>query len=110
MERVIHIDPANHLYYLEVALEAAHNNDMDKAIHYGEEGLKFSPDHIAILGNHAMYLMIAGRDAEAMVHIQRAISIAPEDTVNKFVARIIKEVTEGKRKRPSPKEAFEITK
>ena len=53
------------------------------------------------MGNHAMNLLITGRDDEATNLIEGALQLQPDDPVNKNVRKLISEVISGQKKRPT---------
>ena len=101
MEAAIAIEPNNHFVLMEASLEAMHTKDLEKALYYSEQSLLLKPDDVAAMGNHAMNLLIVGKDAAAQTLIEQALAIHPNDTVNQNVAAIIKSVLAGQRNRPT---------
>jgi len=101
LERALKIELEHHMIPMEASLEAMHLNDIGKAIRYSEESLKRNPDSFAVMGNHAMNLLIAERDVEAKETIDQAIKLQPNDTVNRNIESMILDVLTGKRKRPT---------
>jgi hypothetical protein len=53
------------------------------------------------MGNHAMNLLVAEKDDEAKDVIEAAIRIQPNDSINKNIESLIKDVLSGTRKRPT---------
>lgn len=100
LEAAFKIELENHAIPLEASLEAMHLNDIDKALYYSGEALKRNSNDFAVMGNHAMNLLIAQKDNEAKITIEQAIQMEPNDSVNKNIKIIIEEVIDGKRKRP----------
>lgn len=100
-ESALKIELENHTIPMEASTEAMHLKDIDKALYYSEESIKRNPNDFALLGNHAMNLLVAKRDAEAKETIERAIKIRPLDRINKNIESIVKDVISGKRKRPA---------
>jgi tetratricopeptide (TPR) repeat protein len=101
LELAFKTEKDNHTIPMEASLEAMHLKDIDKAIYYSEESLKRMPNHCALMGNHAMNLLIAQKDDEAKEIIEKALKINPSDSVNKNIESIIKGVLSGNRKRPT---------
>ncbi len=106
LETAFHIEKENHSIPLEASLEAMHLNDINKALFYSEESLKRKPDSFALMGNHAMNLLVAGKDNEAKEMIEKAIQLNPQDAVNKNIAAVVKDVLSGNRVRPGFKDAI----
>lgn len=104
-EAACNIELENHLIPMEASTEAMHIKDLDKALFYSEESLKRNPNDIASMGNHAMNLLIAFRDTEALSTIENAIKLAPNDKINKNIASIVRDVIAEKRKRPTFEDA-----
>ncbi|GAO41751.1 tetratricopeptide repeat protein [Flavihumibacter petaseus] len=101
LESAFKIESENSSIPMEASLEAMHLKDLDKAIYYSEESLKRKPHDAAILGNHAMNLLLAEKDSEALATINEAIRILPSDSVNRNIEAIVRDVVSGKRKRPT---------
>ncbi|MFI2741270.1 SseB family protein [Zhouia sp. PK063] len=106
LEAALKIELENHSIAMEASLEAMHLKDLDKAIHYSEESLKRKPNDFALLGNHAMNLLVAEKDQEAKETIDKAIKLQPRDSVNRNIESIIKDVLSGKRDRPTFEDAI----
>ncbi|WP_338840930.1 SseB family protein [Flavobacterium ginsenosidimutans] len=105
LELAFKLELENHIIPMEASLEAMHLKDIDKAIFYSEESLKRNPNDFALLGNHAMNLLVAKKDQEAKETIDKAIKLQPNDSINKNVESIIKDVIAEKRKRPTFEDA-----
>jgi tetratricopeptide (TPR) repeat protein len=106
LESALKIELENHSIPMEASLEAMHLKDLDKAIRYSEESLKRKPNDFALLGNHAMNLLVAEKDQEAKEAIDKAIKLQPHDSVNRNIESIVKDVLSGKRKRPTFEDAI----
>lgn len=106
LELAFNTEKENHTIAMEASLEAMHLKDLDKALYYSEESLKRKPNDFALMGNHAMNLLIAQKDDEAKEIIEKAIKINPSDSVNKNIESIIKGVLSGNRKRPTFEDAI----
>ena len=105
-ELAMEYEKENHFIPLEASLVAMNLNLIEKAIEYSNEGLKRKPNDIALLGNQAMNLLIAGLDNEAKATIEKALQINSNDQVNKNVHNIIVSVINGKRVRPTFKDVI----
>lgn len=90
----------SHIAPQEAALVAMGLGEYEKAVTYGEEALCRNPTSIAVLG-HAMNLMHIGKDKEALIAIDRAIELSPEDEINKNVKKLIVSVMNGEKPRPT---------
>jgi tetratricopeptide (TPR) repeat protein len=101
LESAFKIELENHSIPMEASLEAMHLKDLDKALFYSEESLKRKPDNFAVMGNHAMNLLIAQKDNEAKDTIKKALRMNPNDSINKNIESIVRGVISGKRKRPT---------
>jgi Flp pilus assembly protein TadD len=101
MERAYKLESNNPSIPMEASLEAMHVGDVSKSIFYSEASLKLKPSDPGLMGNHAMNLLIAGKDPEAKAFINQALVIQPRDEINQNVYKIIDEVTSGKRARPT---------
>lgn len=105
LELAFKLELENHIIPMEASLEAMHLKDIDKAIFYSEESLKRKPNDYALLGNHAMNLLVARKDNEAKETIDKAIKLQPNDSINKNIESIIKDVIAEKRQRPTFEDA-----
>ncbi|MGL4596842.1 MAG: SseB family protein [Bacteroidia bacterium] len=101
LETAFKIELNSHSIPLEASLEAMHLKNIDKALFYSEEALKRKPNDPALMGNHAMNLLIAQKDMQAKNTIEEAIQIQPNDQVNKNIEAIVRSVISGNRKRPT---------
>lgn len=101
LELAFNTDKENHTIPMEASLEAMHLKDIDKALYYSEESLKRKPYDFVLMGNHAMNLLIAHKDDEAKEMIEKAIKLNPNDSVNRNIESMVKDVVSGKRKRPT---------
>ena len=96
----------NHNLPQEASIVAMNLGQIDKAIEYSQESLRRMPDNIALMGNHSMNLLIAGRDEEALKTIEQALSIDPGDKINQYIKSKIIGVISGKEVRPTPENAL----
>lgn len=101
LEAACKIELENSSIPMEASLEAMHLKDIDKALYYSEESLRRKPNDFALLGNHAMNLLVAEKDQEAKDTIDKAIKIQPNDSINKNIESIVNDVISGKRARPT---------
>lgn len=99
-ERALEFEKQNYSLPQEASLVAMHLGQVEKAIEYSAESIKRAPGHIALMGNHAMNLLIAGKDTEAKKHIEEALTIEPNDEINKNIQKRIHNVISGNAKRP----------
>ncbi|MBK9248496.1 MAG: hypothetical protein IPM69_10375 [Ignavibacteria bacterium] len=106
LENALTIELTNHNIPQEASLECIHLDNIEKAIIYSEEAIKRKPNDIVLLGNHAMNLLIASRDKESIETITHAIKLDPQDGFNLQFQKVINEVINGKRSRPTCKNAM----
>lgn len=106
LELAFNTEKENHTIPMEASLEAMHLKDLDKALYYSEESLIRKPNDFALMGNHAMNLLVAQRDNEAREMIEKAIKLKPNDSVNRNIESIVKGVVSGKRERPTFEDAI----
>lgn len=85
----------------EASLVAMHLNRIDKAIEYSAEAVKRSPNNVVLMGNHAMNLMIAGKDEDAKILIDEVMKIDGNDSININIRNLITDVVNKKRTRPT---------
>lgn len=101
LELAFKIELENHTIPMEASLEAMHLQDIDKAIYYSEESLKRKPNDYILMGNHAMNLLVAGKDDDALKFITEAINLNPNDSINRKINRTISDVVSGLKNRPT---------
>ena len=106
LELAFNIEKKNQTIPMEASLEAMHLKDFDKALYYSEESLKRKPNDFALMGNHAMNLLVAQKDNEAKEMIDKAIKMNPNDSVNRNIESIVKDVMSGNRIRPTFEDAI----
>ncbi len=106
LELAFSIELENHTIPMEASLEAMHLKNIDKAIYYSEQSLKRKPNDFALMGNHAMNLLVSEKDKEAKDIIDEAIRIQPNDSINKNIESLVRDVLSGKRKRPTFEDAI----
>jgi hypothetical protein len=99
MEEAMKIEPNEPSIPMEASLEALHLQDIDKAIFYSSEAIKRNPNHVSALGNHAMNLIVAEKDAEAKEVIEKALALDPNDPVNRNIKALLEDINSGKRPR-----------
>ena len=104
LEKAMQIETTSHTIPQEASIEAVHLNNIDKGILFSAEAIRRKPNDFALLGNHAMNLLIAGRDDDAKRTVELAIELNPSDTVNKNILKQITDVTSGRKKRPTCKD------
>jgi len=100
LETACEIEKNNHIVTLETALEAMHLGLFEKAIYYSEEALKRRANDVALLGNYAMNLLIMEQDEKALLFIEKALDLDPNDQINNNVKNRIEDVISGKKERP----------
>jgi Flp pilus assembly protein TadD len=104
--KAMKIETANHILPKEASITALHLSDIDAALRFSAEALRRKPDDPALMGNHAMNLLIAGRDREAMAAIITALAFAPDDAFNQRISKVIYQVGVGERARPTCESAL----
>lgn len=106
LESAMKLELKNHSIPMEASLEAMHLKYVEKALFYSEESLKRKPNDFVLMGNHAMNLLIAKKDKEAKEIIGKAIRIQPNDSINRNIESIIRDVISGDRNRPTFEETI----
>jgi tetratricopeptide (TPR) repeat protein len=105
-ETALQYEHSNHSLPQEASLVAMHLHQTDKAILYSAEALRRAPENFALMGNHAMNLLIAGLDEEARETIDKAMLINQNDKINRTIQLKIENVISGKVKRPTFEQAL----
>ena len=80
-----------------VCLELA---KFDEAVAVAERAAELSPADPATLGNLALAQLMAGQVTNAKVSSSKALSIDPDDRINRLVGSVIDEVSSGTRDQP----------
>jgi tetratricopeptide (TPR) repeat protein len=99
-ESALVLDSENHNIPLEASISAMHLNKIDTVLYYSSEAMKRKPDHCEILGNHAYFLLVAGRYEEAREVIQKAVALYPDDETNELIEVITDKVIKGEIPKP----------
>ncbi len=107
LEKAFIVNEENHSIPMEAALEAIHLQNLEKALFYSEASIKRKPNDFALMGNHAMNLVLAERDQEALSLIEEALRLEPKDKVNKNIKDLIQSVMKGERNRPTMEETMQ---
>lgn len=97
----------NHILPQEASLVCMHLNQLEKAIEYSKLSIEISPENFALLGNHAMNLLVAEFDDEAKEIIEKAMLLNPEDKINKNIKQKIENVILKKERRPKFSDAIQ---
>ncbi|WP_161595844.1 tetratricopeptide repeat protein [Flavobacterium pectinovorum] len=105
-EKALEIEKENYNLPQEASLVAMDLNLIDKAIEYSNEALQRSPNNFALMGNHAMNLLIAGEDEIAKEIIEKAVKLEPNDSINKNIQNKINAVISKEIKRPTFKDSI----
>ena len=106
LEAATEYEKENHMAPQEASLVAMHLNLVDKAVEYSTEALRRKPNDPALLGNHAMHLLIAGAFTKAYETIEKALAINPNDHINQQIKSRIIGVREGRLTQPSFKDTI----
>ncbi len=72
----------------------------DEAVSVAESAVSLDPGNVELLGNLALAFLLAGRLGPARKTIDAAARINPSDQINQTIARMLREVEEGKREQP----------
>ena len=84
----------------ELMFECLNLGKPDEGIQIAKEALSLKPDESGLIANLALALLIKGDLDEAMLQIDKAISLDPSDEINRNVKTFIREIESGKRKQP----------
>ncbi len=105
-EKALIYEHNNHTLPQEASLVAMHLNNTEKALEYSLEAVRRKPDNIGVLGNHSMNLLIFGKDEEALLFIDKALSIDPSDKINIRIKKKIEDVISRNAIRPTFKDSI----
>lgn len=81
----------------EASIAAMDIGKVELAVSYSLEALNRNPEDYSLYCNHALNLMIIGKDKDSLTFIDKAISMGPNDPINKYAFRLISEVINGQR-------------
>ena len=84
----------------EASISAMEMGEVDLALEYSADAVRRGPEMVGLLSNHALYLTVAGRDDEAVSTIEKALKLAPEDSMVLRVSGMVFGVAEGQKERP----------
>jgi tetratricopeptide (TPR) repeat protein len=84
----------------EASISAMDIGKVEIAAKYSLEAINREPNDSGLYCNHAVNLMVFGKDSDALVYINKALEMNPNDGINKNVLSLITDVSNGKRKRP----------
>jgi len=107
IEKSMIFETQNHVLPQEASLVCMHLNQLDKAIEYSKLSIKINPENFALLGNHAMNLLVAEFDEEAKEIIEKAILLNPDDKINRNIKQKIENVILKKERRPNFSDAIQ---
>lgn len=77
-----------------------------EAVKIGERAASLRPDNHETLGNLACAYLVSGHFVEAKKTIDAALKLNPSDSINRNLARILDDVTTGRR--PQPQNLIEL--
>lgn len=78
----------------------------DEAVRIGERAASLRPDNHETLGNLACAYLVSGHFVEAKKTIDAALKLNPSDSINRNLARILNDVSSGRR--PQPRNLIEL--
>lgn len=84
----------------EASISAMNFGNVELAVKYSLEAINREPNDSGLYCNHAINLMVAGNDIDALEYIKKAIALEPTDEINKNAYSLILDVTTGKSRRP----------
>jgi tetratricopeptide (TPR) repeat protein len=84
----------------EAGLAAMDSGLVQEAVQLCFSAVKLSPDDMGLQCNLALAYLLAGDDARANECARVAVASAPEDEIPKAALSFIRDVSEGKKKRP----------
>jgi tetratricopeptide (TPR) repeat protein len=72
----------------------------DKAVEIDQHAISLSPDDAGLHANLALAFLIAGRNPDAKVAIEKALRMAPDDKISLALKKLIDDVIAGKHRQP----------
>ena len=99
-ERATNFEPENTLVLKEWGGICLETRNWEKAVSLARRAVTLKPDDVELLGNLATSHLLAGSVEEAQETINHAIKLAPSDSINRAVGKVIADVAKGKRPRP----------
>ena len=95
------IDPNNTAHAREAGISATEVGKLDVAVFYAQEALKATPADAGLRTNLAVAHLFAGNMAAARKEIDDAHAAEPKDPITRSVFVLVREVTEGRMRRPT---------
>jgi Flp pilus assembly protein TadD len=95
------LHPENPDVAREASIAAMDAGQPDLAVEYSAVALALCPDDAGLMCNHAINLLVAGKDPEATALITKSMSLAPNDQINQHAFQLIQAVVSGQKKRPT---------
>ena len=95
------IAPDKTAFAREAGISATEAGQLDVAVYYAQEALKTTPGDAGLRTNLAIAHLFAGNVAAARKEIEDARAAEPDDVVTRSVWVLIREVAEGRMRRPT---------
>jgi tetratricopeptide (TPR) repeat protein len=90
----------------ELMIEALNLGKGEEGVEIGKHALSLNPNNPGLMGNLGLAYLVNGEIDNAENIVEEAISIDPQDAINKQILNIIREVKSGKR--PQPKKYSDL--
>jgi tetratricopeptide (TPR) repeat protein len=84
----------------ELMIEALNLGKGEEGVKMGKHALSLNPNNTGLMGNLGLAYLINGETDNAEGITRKAISLNPQDGINKQILNIINEVKSGKRAQP----------
>jgi tetratricopeptide (TPR) repeat protein len=84
----------------EMTIQAVELGDHDAALRATQAGLADFPDDLALRARLALVLLLVGKVDESISAADRALEVAPGDSITSNIRRIAIEVKDGSRRQP----------
>ena len=98
-EKAVDLELFNQNLPREASITAMNAGKVKLAVEYSLEALHREPNDSGLYCNHAVNLMVLGKDDEAMAHIKKAIQMDPDNEINNPAFSLIQSVANGERER-----------
>lgn len=95
------IDPSNPNVAREAGISATEAGKLDVAVYFAQEALKATPGDAGLRTNLAVAHLFAGNVSAARFEIEDARAAEPDDPITHSVWALVREVAEGRMRRPS---------
>ncbi|MCG8650992.1 MAG: tetratricopeptide repeat protein [Pirellulales bacterium] len=100
LQRALELDPENTVVLKELGGVYLDSGNFAEAVDAATKAVAIKPDDAELLGNLAVSQLLHRQSSQAQVTLRHAISLDPNDAINRNLQKIIQDVVAGKRPQP----------